>query len=72
MYRVVSTFAGATTCPASAGQPVLATRVSACSFSDGYNLTGSQQSGVVWVNLELAEAGETAALSFPAHIGNLP
>lgn len=72
LFRVVDTFAGAGACPSTAGQPVLASRVSRCSFSDGYNLTGSQQSGVVWIHLELAEAGETAALSFAAHIGNLP
>lgn len=72
LFRVVGTFAGAASCPATAAQPVLASRVSNCSFSDGFNLTGTQQSGVVWIHLELAEAGETAALSFAAHIGNLP
>jgi MSHA biogenesis protein MshO len=73
LRRITSDFGGGdilNTCPAG-GEP-LARHVSACRFlySSGHGAT--QQSGLVWMELELAEANEKVRLIYGAHIVNLP
>lgn len=57
-------------CPA--GGAVLATRVAACRFIYDPNSGATQQSGFVWLQLELREAGESVAMAYGAHVSNIP
>lgn len=57
-------------CPA--GGDVLATRVSACNFIYDPNLGATQQSGFVWLQLELQEASERVSMAYGAHVSNVP
>lgn len=57
-------------CPV--GGAILATRVSACHFIYDPNHGATQQSGYVWLQLELREAGESAALAYGTHVSNVP
>lgn len=57
-------------CPA--GGATLATRVAACNFIYDPNHGATQQSGYVWLQLELREAGESAALAYGTHVSNVP
>ena len=51
---------------------VLATRVKSCRFVYDPNQGATQQSGFVWMQLELARAGETAHMAVGAHVANGP
>lgn len=57
-------------CPG--GGAVLATRVAACRFIYSPNSGATQQSGLVWLELELREAGESVSMAYGAHVSNLP
>lgn len=74
LYRLsrgfVETYPSA--CPATAGAAIVATRVRSCNFIYSPNLGETQQSGFVWMELEIAEAGESISLSFGAHVDNAP
>lgn len=58
-------------CPG-AGGDILARRVSSCNFIYSPNQGATQQSGFVWMQLELTEANETISLSYGAHVDNVP
>lgn len=58
-------------CPAGLGD-VMATRVSACNFSYDPNQGATQQSGFVWMDIQLMEGGETVELSYGVHVSNVP
>ena len=57
-------------CPATG--EVLATQVRSCNFVYDPNQGATQQSGFVWLELELARAGEIAHLGMGAHVSNVP
>jgi MSHA biogenesis protein MshO len=57
-------------CPS--GGAVLAERVRSCHFVYDPNQGATQQSGFVWLDIELARGGETAHLSMGAHVSNVP
>lgn len=59
-------------CPATAGGAIVATRVRSCTFIYNPNQGETQQSGFVWMALEIAEAGEAISLSYGAHVDNAP
>jgi MSHA biogenesis protein MshO len=59
-------------CPAVASADVLATRVRTCSFVYDPNQGATQQSGFVWMEIELARNGEKAHLAMGAHVANGP
>ncbi|HTY03729.1 MAG TPA: type II secretion system protein [Rhodocyclaceae bacterium] len=58
-------------CPA-AGGAVLANNVAACEFIYNPNQGATQQSGFVWMRIELLSAGERMALSSGVHVSNVP
>ena len=74
LYRVVRPFTAAypAACPGVVGAAILATHVSSCRFIYDPTHGATQQSGFVWLQLELAEANETVALSYGAHVENVP
>lgn len=57
-------------CPA--GGDRLAGRVAACSFVYDPAHGATQQSGFVWMQIELAANGERVALAYGAHVSNVP
>ncbi len=72
LRRLVRGFTAAypAACPA-AGE-VLASNVDACEFVYDPNQGATQQSGFVWMRIELLSAGERMALSHGAHVSNVP
>jgi MSHA biogenesis protein MshO len=60
-----------TSCPASGGV-VVASGVRSCNFVHDPNQGATQQSGFVWIELELARHGESAHLGMGAHVPNAP
>lgn len=60
-----------TTCPSSGGV-VVASGVRSCNFVHDPNQGATQQSGFVWIELEIARHGETAHLGMGAHVPNAP
>ena len=59
-------------CPSTASADVLATRVRSCSFVYDPNQGATQQSGFVWMELDLARSGEVAHMAMGAHVANGP
>lgn len=77
LFRVARGFDGAypspNTCPGtSTGADILATNVARCNFVYSPTVGNTQQSGYVWMELELADSGEKISLSFGAHVDNVP
>jgi MSHA biogenesis protein MshO len=74
LRRVAGDFGGGdavlSACPA--GGDLVARHVSACRFLYNPSAGATQQSGFVWMELELAEANEKVRLAYGAHIVNLP
>lgn len=74
LYRLVRSFTSAypTSCPSTAGAVALATRVKSCSFVYDPNQGATQQSGFLWMDVELARNNETAHMAVGAHVMNVP
>lgn len=72
LRRLVRAFTAAypATCPA--GGETLASNVDACEFVYDPNHGATQQSGFVWMRIELLSGGERMALSHGAHVSNVP
>jgi MSHA biogenesis protein MshO len=51
---------------------VVASQVRSCNFVYDPNQGATQQSGFVWIDIELARAGEALHLSMGAHVSNAP
>lgn len=73
LYRTAAAFSAnqATTCAATSGA-VVATDVAGCTFVYDPNQGATQQSGFVWMRLELSRAGESVALAHGVHVDNVP
>lgn len=59
------------TCPDVTNAPVLADKVSTCKFVYAAN-PGTQQNGLVWMEVALTDDGESVNLAFAAHVSNVP
>jgi MSHA biogenesis protein MshO len=59
-------------CPAVTGGDVLATSVKSCSFLYNPNQGATQQSGFLWMDIEISRNNETAHLAVGAHVNNVP
>jgi MSHA biogenesis protein MshO len=59
-------------CPSTASADVLATRVRSCSFVYDPSQGATQQSGFVWIELDLARSNESAHIAMGAHVANGP
>jgi MSHA biogenesis protein MshO len=73
LYRTVAAFgaAQAATCALVTGA-VVATDVAACTFVYDPNQGATQQSGFVWMRLELSRSGESVALAHGVHVDTVP
>lgn len=73
LYRTVAAFGAnqATTCAAASGA-IVATDVANCSFVYDPNQGATQQSGFVWMQLQLSRSGESVTLAHGVHVDNVP
>lgn len=73
LYRRVAAFDSvpATQCAATSGD-VVASDLAACTFVYDANHGATQQSGFVWMRLQLQRNGESVTLSHGAHVDNVP
>jgi MSHA biogenesis protein MshO len=74
LFRVTGPFNATypSACPDTTGAAVLATHVKSCNLVYDPNHGATQQSGFVWMQLDLAEANETVPLSYGVHVSNVP
>ncbi len=74
LYRVNRAFNATypASCPATTGGAILATSVKTCNFIYNANQGATQQNGFLWMQLEIAQSGESVALSYGAHVENAP
>lgn len=74
LYRLVRSFNATypTSCPATTGATILATKVKSCSFIYDPNQGATLQSGFLWLDLEIARNSETAHMAVGAHVMNVP
>jgi MSHA biogenesis protein MshO len=70
LNRTVATF-NVAACPSSGGA-VVATDVASCSFVYDPNQGATQQSGFVWMQLQLSRSGESVTLAHGVHVDNVP
>ena len=73
LYRTVAGFAAdrAATCAATTGA-LVASDVAGCTFVYDPNQGATQQSGFVWIRLELSRGGERVTLAHGVHVDNVP
>jgi MSHA biogenesis protein MshO len=75
LYRTVSSFAAVATpnveCARTDGA-LLATDVASSTFVYTPNQGATQQSGFIWMRLEIARSSESAALAYGVHVSNVP
>ncbi|MBI4985567.1 MAG: type II secretion system protein [Rhodocyclales bacterium] len=73
LYRTVAAFGAnqATTCGLTNGA-IVATDIAGCTFVYDPNQGATQQSGFVWMRLQLSRSGETITLTHGAHVDNAP
>jgi MSHA biogenesis protein MshO len=75
LMRLVRPFTPASAaCPPTAGAVPLATNVASCEFvyNPNQGVAGTQQSGFLWVRIELLSGGERMALTHGVHVSNVP
>ncbi|MDD5248838.1 MAG: type II secretion system protein [Rhodocyclaceae bacterium] len=74
LYRTVIPFGTPTAASCAAGGQVVATDVAGCEFVYDPNHGATQQSGFLWMRLELSRSGsgESVALAHGAHVDNVP
>lgn len=72
LYRKVAAF-GAANCSAGTSTEVVASKVAGFTFVYDPNEGATQQSGFVWMRLELmSDSGESVALAHGVHVDNVP
>jgi MSHA biogenesis protein MshO len=74
LYRVSQAFNATypASCPSTLGAPVVASNVKTCRMIYNASQDGSQQSALVWMQLEIAQANETVAIAYGVHVDNVP
>ena len=75
LYRVVRDFNATypTSCPAIDSSAVLlATRLTKCRFIYNPNQGATQQSGYIWLEMEMVRNHEASHLAVGAHVWNVP
>ncbi len=59
-------------CPATTGAATVATQVKSCSFVYDANHGATQQSGFLWLDIEITRDSESAHMAVGAHVANVP
>jgi MSHA biogenesis protein MshO len=71
-YGFNAAMPGACPAPVVGATPVLATKVKSCRFDYSPNAGATQQSGFVWMTLEIAEQNEPVVMVHGTHVDNVP
>jgi MSHA biogenesis protein MshO len=73
LYRTVALFGAnqATTCAATTGA-IVATDAASCNFVYDPNQGATQQSGFVWMQLQLTRSSESVVMTHGVHVSNAP
>lgn len=74
LYRVSRALVAAypASCPAATGGTVVASNVQSCNLVYNASQDGTQQSGFVWLQLQLTQAYESVTLAYGVHVDNVP
>lgn len=74
LYRVTQAFNATypVSCPSTLGAPVVASNVKTCTMVYNASQDGTQQSALVWMQLEIAQANESVAIAYGVHVDNVP
>lgn len=74
LYRLVRNFQATypSACPSTTGAVVLATKVKSCAFVYNDNQGATQQSGFLWMDLELSRNNESVHMAVGSHVLNVP
>jgi MSHA biogenesis protein MshO len=74
LYRLSRSFDATypTACPAITGAATVVTQVKSCTFVYDANHGATQQSGFIWLDLELTRRNESAHMAVGAHVSNVP
>ncbi len=74
LYRLTRDFDATypSACPAVTGAATAATQVKSCSFIYDANHGATQQSGFLWLDIELTRNNESAHMAVGAHVANVP
>ena len=74
LYRLARPFAPdyPIACPATTGAAVVATNVTSCNFVYNASEDGTQQSALLWLQLQISQANESADLVYGVHVDNVP
>jgi MSHA biogenesis protein MshO len=74
LYRVTRGFVSAypASCPATTGGAILATNVSSCNFVYNASTDGTQQSALLWMEVQITQANQTVTLDYGVHVDNAP
>ena len=73
LYRITQTASSTypASCPASGGF-VVATNIKTCNLIYNASQDGTQQSALVWMQLEIQQANEDVSLAYGVHVDNVP
>ncbi len=73
LYRTVAGFTAdrPATCNSTSGA-IVATDVAGCTFIHNPNQGATQQSGFIWMRLQLSRSGESVTLAHGVHVSNVP
>jgi MSHA biogenesis protein MshO len=74
LFRLTRSFNASypTACPSTSGAATVATQVKACTFVYDANQGATQQSGFIWLDLEITRRNESAHMAVGAHVANVP
>ena len=74
LYRLTRAFSPTypSSCPSSAGGAILVNKVKTCNLLYNASQDGTQQSALVWIELEITSANESIALTYGVHVDNVP
>lgn len=72
LVRIVSDFDADVGASCNAAGATVATDVTGCTFIYNPNQGETQQSGFVWMRLQLSRQGEDVTLAYGAHVSNVP
>jgi MSHA biogenesis protein MshO len=74
LFRLVRAFQSTypSACPSTAGAVALATKVQSCAFVYNPNQGATQQSGFLWMDLQLSSNNESVHMAVGSHVLNVP
>jgi MSHA biogenesis protein MshO len=74
LYRVTRAFNATypASCPSTAGGSILVTNVQTCNLVYNASQDGTQQSALVWMQLQITQSNESITADYGVHVDNVP